>query len=236
MAGIIFTPEQDLQIKQKTCKILEKYISDEMKSSYPDGYYELHYLDLMCGNNIYQKLAKIQRKDMADDVFELLLDLKPVIISTSINKLQMKKNYSTDADNPKQLAMRSIISKFSMYLTRHNMVGMVIFDEEEYKNDTKLREKIHAFRKNDTNIQGFLYHPSKNDKLENILNTIQLCPSELSPGIQCADFIARSVWQHHEHEKNNRYEQIEPLWEHTSDSIYGDSIIPSIEKWKMEER
>ena len=57
---------------------------------------------------------------------------------------------------------------------------------------------IQAFRKHGTNITDFLYQPSKNDKLENILNTIQLCPSELSPGIQCADFIARSVWQYHE--------------------------------------
>ena len=76
MAGIIFTPEQDLQIKHRTCKILDKYISDEMISSYPDDYYELHYLDLMCGNNIYQKLERSERKNMADEVFETFIGIK----------------------------------------------------------------------------------------------------------------------------------------------------------------
>ena len=60
------------------------------------------------------------------------------------------------------------------------MIGMVVFDEEEYKNDIKLRGMIQAFKKHGTNITGFLYQPSKNDKLENILNTIQFCTSELS--------------------------------------------------------
>jgi len=232
MAGIILTPEQDLLTKKRTGEILEKYISDEIKSSYPHNYYELHYLELMCGNNIYKELEKIQRKEMADEVFNFLLELKPIIIATSINKLQMKKVHSTSAFNPKRLAMRSVVSKFSMYLNRHDMIGAVVFDEEEYRNDTKLREMIQNFRTSGTNISGFRYQPSQNTKLENVLNTIQLCPSELSPGLQCTDFIARSVWQHKEKGKSNRYNEIDSLWEHTETSTYKDSVYPSLYKWK----
>ena len=91
---------------------------------------------------------------------------------------------------------------------------------------------MHSISKHGANIMGSSYQPAKNDKLENILNTVQLCPSELSPGIQYADFIARSVWQHHEQQKRDRYNKINNLWEHDGDKVYDDTMFPSITNWK----
>jgi len=234
VGGIILTPEQDFEIKKRTNNILEKYIDDNIRSSFPSSYYELHYLELMCGNNIYQKLERIDRRHMADEVFQLIKDIKPIIIATSINKLQMKKVYEDNANPPKLLAVRSVVSKFSMHLTRNDKIGTVVYDEEEYRNDVLMRNMMTSFRRVGTEIKGWKYQPSKTDKLLNVLNTINLCPSELSPGIQLADFVARSVWQRYEREKGRRYDEIAPFWDvdQTNKITYSDSIVPARSKWK----
>ncbi|MCH7647327.1 MAG: DUF3800 domain-containing protein [Thaumarchaeota archaeon] len=234
VGGIVLTPEQDLAIKTETTEILKKFIEDDMRSNFPSSYYELHYLDLMCGNNIYNKLEKIDRRKMADEVFALIKEIKPIVIATSINKLQMRKVYEDNAKHPKTLAVGSVISKFSMHLTRNNKIGTVVYDEEEYRNDVLMRRMVSSFRRVGTEIKGWNYLPRKTDKLTNVLNTINLCPSELSPGIQLADFIARSVWQHYEKQKNRRYEELNSLWDFDEKKqiYYRDSVVPSIIKWK----
>lgn len=234
VGGIVLTPEQDLEIKKQTSDILEKYITDDVRSSFPSKYYELHYLDLMCGKNIYHKLERIDRKKMADEVFELIKEIKPMIIATSINKLQMKKVYGDDAEPPKLLAVRSVISKFSMHLTRNGKIGTIVYDEEEYHNDVLMRTMVSGFRRFGTEIKGWKYRPTKTDKLTNVLNTINLCPSELSSGIQLADFIARSVWQHYEGQKSRRYQEIDLFWDFDKENniTYRDSVVPDYSKWK----
>lgn len=222
------TPDQDIQAKQKVHEILEKFISDDVKVRYPSKFYELHYTDLINANNIYRHLDAHARKEMADKVFDFLTELSPIIISTSINKLQIQKIHSHGAWHLKQLAMRFLLHKFSMYLTRHQMVGTVVYDEEESRNDVKLRNMMHSISGHGAHMPGFDYQQFKNDKLENILNTVQFCPSELSPGIQYADFIARSVWQHHEKHKSDRYNEIASIWERAGDSTYGDFVFTAV--------
>ena len=226
------TPSQDLKAKKETARILGTCITDGARSGYPDEYYELHYLDLEYGKNIYKGLKKPEIDQMMDEVFSLISGLEPTITAVSINKLQMKKACKDGAYNPKCLAMHSNIAKFSEYLDRHGAVGSVVFDEEEYKNDIKLRKMIQDIRRNGVNIYGANYQPAKDSKLENVLNTVLLCPSESSPGIQCADFISRAVWQHREKNKSRRYDEIEPLWERAADAVYSDTIFPAMSKWK----
>ena len=168
---------------------------------------------------------------MEDRFYNIIVELQPIIICTSINKIQMKKEYGENAQNPKHLSIRSLIAKFSMFLDRHNVAGMFVFDEEESKADKKMRLMMHSFRENGVNVTG--YNPAYNNKLTNLLNTLMLCPSELSPGIQCADFIARAVWLRHMYGKTKRYDQIDVLWECIDESTtYKDTIFPSKHNWK----
>ncbi|RNJ76150.1 MAG: DUF3800 domain-containing protein [Nitrosopumilus sp. D6] len=225
IAGMIMTPEQDSKAKDFTVRILKKYISNEMKLEYPSKY-ELHYVDLLHGNNIYEKLESCEKKKMADELFDYLLELKPVIVAISINKLKFKEKYGDDALDIKSLAIRSLLDKFSMYMEEHNMIGMAVWDEEAHKNDIKLREDFKKIRQSGVKITGYYYQPTRNSKLENILNTILFCPSDVSPGIQCVDFIVHSIWNHREKNKSNRYDQIEPLWICDEYAANKDTVFP----------
>lgn len=226
MSGVVFTPGQDLRAKETTNKILCKYISEEIRGKYPDKRYELHYTDLANGNNIYHKLKREQRKEMADKVFDFILDLKATIVSASVNKLDLKKQRDCGVCDPKYITMHTVLSKFSAYLNKRNMVGYVIFDEESYQHDKKIKNQIHEIRKRGVGIPGILRQPPYNSKLENVLNTIQFCPSELSPGIQYADFVAKSVWNHREWGKSDRYSQIDPLWDRDGETVHRDTAFP----------
>lgn len=227
MSGVVFTPNQDMHAKAKIDEILGKYIPSDVREAHPDQKYELHYADLICGNNIYHTLERNQKKAMADEVFNFLLGIQTTLISTSVNKRELKASYGEKAWNPKLVAIRSVVAKFSMYLTRHDMIGYIVFDEEDYKNDKRTRDAIYEFKKYGTRYASKRYAPSKMVDLHNVLNTIQFCPSELSPGIQCADFVARAIWNHHERGKSDRYRQIEPLWERDGEKTYGDTALPS---------
>ncbi|HXT83845.1 MAG TPA: DUF3800 domain-containing protein [Verrucomicrobiae bacterium] len=234
LAGIILTPEADLKAKNETLRILKKYISEDVRVSYTDSEYELHYTDIIFGNNIFSKLEEESlRKSIADEVFKLILELKPILVGIAINKLQMKRVYQNDADSPKFLAIRSVINKFSMYLKRRQKIGSIVYDAEEYRKDVELRNEMHGFRRHGIMRRGGGYQPMYEDKLENILNTINLSPSEMSPGLQLADFCARSIWQHHEHNKSDRYTEISSLWEYDerASRTYTETIFPSRSKW-----
>lgn len=227
LAGLVLTPETDLKAHKETCRILENYIPEEVRAKFPDRLYELHYLDVIRGQGIFSHLPKEKLKELADEVFNLLLELKPVLFATAINKTQLKRVYGNNAHIPNRLAMRATIGRFSMYLQRENLIGSVTYDAEEYRKDKNLQEMIMGFRRYGIVLTGANYTPKKDDNLGNLLNTINMASSETSPGIQLADFCSRSVWQHFEHGKSNRFNQIAMF----GDGHYEPSIVPSIHRW-----
>jgi len=234
VGGVILTPEQDLMIRDMSADILSEFISDGARTSFPPSRYELHYLDLMCGNNIYRELQREDRRRMADRVFSMIREVRPALIATSVNKLQLKKAYEHQAANPKILAAGSVIGRFSAYLARNDRIGMVVYDEEEYRSDARMRDMISDLRRPGTGAAKAQRSPQQANRLTNFLNTINLCPSELSPGIQVADFVARSVWQHREKGKSVRYGEIESLWDagEAGDGQCRDSVMPPESEWR----
>ena len=98
------------------------------------------------------------------------------------------------------------------------------YDEDKIQFNLLLQKAIINFRKNGIEIGP---QPSS-DKLKNILNNINFCPSHLSPGLQLADFAASAVWQKYERGNDEFYKIIEPLWEadQASQTTYRDSLIP----------
>ena len=232
LAGLVFDPICDLEAKNEVEKILEKYIPKGVKNSFPDSNYELHYTDILYGNNIYASLSESERNDMTGEIFDLIIKLNPILLAIAIQKTQMKKVYSTDAENYKFLAIRSLINKFSMYLKRLKKIGSIIYDAEEYRKDTELRTRMQNFRRNGIMIKGWRYQP-RDDKLENVLNTLNLCPSEMSAGLQLTDFCARAIWQHLQRNESQQFKQIDVLFEVDADNgkKYDLTIFPSVYKW-----
>jgi hypothetical protein len=227
LAGLALMPDADHQAHIEVDKILSKYIPTSERNKWPEKYYEIHYHDIIGGKNIFSNLTHLSRKALSDEVFDLLLKLKPVLFATAINKTKLKQKYGSNAIFPKGLAMRATLHRYSMYLNKHSLVGAVVLDEEEYRKDKELQLMAHEFRRHGIILRGWNYQPRYEDRLERVLNALTFAPSEMSPGIQLADVCSRSTWVHFEQGKSNRFNQISPLWNRDNSKVYEPSIVPA---------
>jgi len=223
VAGLALAPELDLEAYHETERILKKYIPST-KWYYPD--FELCYHHLIRGKGIYETLTNPERLAMANEVFDLLLKLKPTLFATVIDKKKLKERYGSNAYDPKLLGIRATIHRFAMFLKQKNEVGNVTMDAEEYRKDHEIQEMVRAFKKTGIIIRGFVYQPRYDERIDRILNTINFTDSHMSAGIQLADFCSRTTWQHYEKNKSDRFNQLSPLWDRENNRIYEPSVFP----------
>jgi hypothetical protein len=228
LAGVALTPEADLDARKGIDTLLEKYVPPLIRAQFPPQYYEIHYHDIIRGHNLFKHLTHQERKDLSDGVFTLIKSLKPVLFATAIDKLKLKQRYGERAYSPRRLAIQSTLHRFSMYLDRENFIGSAIMDEEEFRKDKELREMINTFRKFGITIRGWNYNPSKENKLERVLNTVQFTPSHTSPGIQLADVCSRATFLHFERTKSNRFFELKPFWDAKDSKVYEPSVVPKL--------
>lgn len=224
VGGLALTPSQDLEAYRETERILKYYLP---WGTFGDQKYELCYHHLIRGKGIYSTLDHPQRLAMANEVFNLFLQLKPVLFASVIDKKRLKTRYGVNAYDPKLLGIRAIIHRFAMFLKRQtDGIGNVMMDAEEYRKDHAIQEMVRTFKKRGIILRGWDYRPIYEERLERILNTIAFADSCTSAGIQLADFCCRTTWQHYESQKSNRFNQIASLWNRDSTKVYEPSIFP----------
>lgn len=224
VAGLALTSVADMTADQEVNRLLTKYIPDAESQGFKR---EICYHHLIYGKDQYQNLEDTQRLTMANEIFDLLLQLKPVLFATVVNKIRMKERYGVNAYDPKVYAIQATIHRFAMFLKRQtNGIGNVMMDSEEYKRDHLLQEMVRTFKRTGIIMRGWAYQPRYEERLERILNTIAFSDSDLSSGIQLADVCSRTTWQRYEHNLSGRYNQLNPLWNRQGTIIYEPSIIP----------
>jgi hypothetical protein len=226
LAGLAVTPEADHRAHVEVKRLLEKYVPETERRKWPTEKYELHYHDIIRGKNIFSHLTDLERKHLSDELFDLIINLKPVLFATAIDKSKLKQEYGVRAHSPRSLAIRATIHRFSMYLNTNKLFGFVILDEEEYRKDKELQQMAHEFRTEGVILRGWGYQPVYEDKLDNVLNSIMFTPSHMSPGIQLADACSRVTWYQHEYGGSTRFAQLTSLWNRDSKRIYEPSTIP----------
>ncbi len=225
IGGLALTAASNLVANGEVERILNKYIPFSWSVSKYKR--ELCYHHLIRGKGLYESLDHPQRLAMANEVFDLFLQLKPVLFSTVVDKERMKARYGVNAHDPKIYAIQATIHRFAMFLKRQtNGVGSVVMDSEEYRKDHLLQEMIRQFKSTGIIIRGWNYQPVHEEHLERILNTIAFSDSDLSSGIQLADVVCRTVWQNYESAKNQRFTQLAPLWNRDTYRIYEPSLVP----------
>ena len=223
VAGLAITPETNLEAYQEVDRILRKYIP---RQEWDSPKFELCYHHLIRGKGIYASLIHAQRKAMADEVFDLIFSLKPILFATVIDKPALKLRYGNNAFDPKLLAIRATIHRFAMSLKREDAVGSVIMDAEEYRKDRLIQEMVRTFKKDGIIIRGWKYQPFYREKIARIIDTINFTDSNVSSGIQLADFCARTTWQHYERKKSMRFQQLSHLWDRAGSTTYEPSVFP----------
>lgn len=231
VAGMALTPNQDQIAQIEICNILGKYIDEKVRNTYPEHNYEIHYHDIIFGQNIYSSLEDFERKNLSDEIFNLLNILKPKLFATAINKTQLKRVYGLRAIYPRSLGTRATIHRYSMFLERVNQIGYMVIDEEEYRKDKELKSMIHESRRKGITLRGENYQPFLENKLKNILNNISFTPSHQSAGLQLADVCSRVTMSHFEKNKSIRFNQLEQFWDQKDSRIYEPSIFPLKSKW-----
>ena len=224
MGGPALTPEMDIKANQETERILRKYIP---QTEWRNPKFELCYHDLMRGKGIYSTLNDPDRLSMANEVFDFINDLEPILFATAINKLKLKQKYGIGAYDPKKLGMRATIHRFVMTQRRNNMLGSITIDEEEHRKDKNLQTLVKSFKRNGIILRGFSYNPRYREKIDNIINTVNIANSSMTPGIQIADFICRTTWQHYERSKSRRLSQISHLWDKDNGRIFEPVVFPA---------
>ncbi len=225
LAGIMSNPESDLKSMRKVCEIMREYITDEVRNIRPATEYELRFGVITSGRGIYRKLSQDVREEIIGKTFELILELRPILIASTVDKINEMKKRREKAILPQLYAMRSVISKFSMHLNRFEKIGTVVYDEDKIQFSCTLQEEMQRYRREGIAITGQSYQPQP-DNLPNILNNVNFCPY-MSSGLQLADFVAGTVWRKYEENDVRYYKLLDPLWEYDqgADKAYRDSIL-----------
>jgi hypothetical protein len=223
VAGLALTPSMDLKAYSDVSRILTKYVGSATWRGYK---LELLYHDLIRGKGIYEGLDHPQRLAMANEVFDLLGQLNPILFATVVDKVRMKERYGASAHDPKLYGMRATIHRYSMFLSHNKAIGNVMMDAEEYRKDRMIQEMVNTFKVTGCIIRGWNYQPRYEEKLDRILNTIGFAESAMITGIQLADICSRTTWQNFEHGKGRRYAQLKPFWNHVDGKVYEPSVVP----------
>lgn len=218
LAGLVLTPENDLRAHREIPQIIAEFFPDLL--SRPP---ELHYGDLINKRRTYALLSDEQRIAMANRVWELIISLQPVLLGSVVKKALMKSRYAEKAHPPNEYAMRATIDRFDRHLGETDQIGMAIMDTESLSSDQALREIVHNARW--SGIRVGVVRPGSERRLEHVLNSVTFSPSQMSPGIQLADFVAYATFSHFERGKSRRFEQISNLWRRVG-SFQEPSIIP----------
>lgn len=226
LAGLILDPEKDLKAKQKVCGLLREFIPESTRNIRPPSEYELHYVAIDSGKGIYRKIKQESRQELIAKTFDLILELKPILIASTVDKAKEYQIWGQKSFLPEIHAMRSVVHKFSMHLNRRNKIGTVVYDADKFNFDLFLREAVQNFRRFGINIPSASFM-AQTDYLPNILNNINFCPSDMSTGLQLADFVASAVWRKYERSDSRWYDKLDSLWEYdeVSKRTYKDHII-----------
>lgn len=207
LCGIILTPEQDFKLKEDVTALIDEYFQDPFKQ--PD---ELKYGDLINGRNEFHLLSGIKRKELADKVFQIMSNIEPILMGTIIDKEKMKKRYDKNAISPKNYSIRATTDRFHKHLRENDQRGQIMMDNEEWSQDLMMMKMVHKARKVGIKLGGWGYSQKRDSKLERLLNSIVFSPSEMSVGIQMADFIAYATWSAYERGKSDRFKETRRFW------------------------
>lgn len=218
-AGIVVDGKQNYNIRKGVENIMQNHFPQ------PQGRpEELHYADLIHDKGVYDDLSNSECKSIADDVFDLINEVEPILMATVVDKKQMKERYGGDADNPKQYAFRATVDRFNKHLEAHDNVGTVTIDVAEYRFDKQLRRLVFEAQNSGIEISGARKDSSK---IPRIMDTVTLSPSEMSPGLQIADFVAYATRHEYEYGGSNRFDEISDLFRDPEGvSLTEPSLVP----------
>ncbi len=187
---------------------------------------ELRLSTILAGATPYDKMGRTQRSKLIDDVFNLVLSLKPVLFYSAIDKAKHKSQYLDIALSPHVWALQLICPRFHKYLLRVDGYGILVMDPEETRKDAKLKELIKNAKQQGIVLKSS-FNPFLSDtQLPRLIESVLFVDSHDSPGIQLADFCSHAIWKYYERGMRYRYNQISKLLDSHGGNVYGSIVWP----------
>ena len=147
IGGILLSPEQDIIVRERINVLLDTYIPFKSSNIVSKSEYEIHMSKMLSRVGIYRKINKSQINELIAEVYKLFDRIRPIILATTIDKVQERKQWENKSLDPKASVLRSVIHKFSMYLNRYNKIGNVIYDHDKPNLILKMQEDFYQYRK-----------------------------------------------------------------------------------------
>lgn len=188
---------------------------------------ELHRSLLIAGNAPFHNLREEDRKKMDNDVFNLILELKPTLFASVVDKMAHKQEWGERAMRPDSMALRHIASGFNIFLQRRKEMGIIIMDECEARKDGDLKELICDAHENGIVLKSQRkVTPPPQNNLENIVEAVMFTPSKDCHLVQLSDFCANALFAKYVRNNPWRCDQIHDLFDHFGDRYFGLVELP----------
>lgn len=159
---------------------------------------ELHYTALIAEDPPYDRLDGLGRKQLADSVIMLAKKFGEKIVGVALDKKRHSEKYVVP--KPVDLfAIEMMAERFQAYLKIVNDVGIFVYDQKDKHNNIVFRNFVDFIRTDGT----------AHSKLGRIIENLMFQPSELSEGLQLADFVAHSIFMKYEQGRTQRYDELD---------------------------
>ena len=219
LSGLILIPEKWYEAYNGVLEIMSKFFPKVDLTRRP----ELHINHLRRGKGIYGRLDRDKRKLMTDAVYNLIVKIKPTIISIVVDKEKYFAKYA-QPEPAKHTSFQYLMDRYERFLSRRDSYGILVYDYEG-KRDKYIREMLEEARL----IGSYDFRLLAHWKYKRIVETIFFTESETSIGLQLADFVAYAIFVCYEKKYCERFNQLQPLFDKSpSGSIenYGLKVIP----------
>ena len=194
-------------------------------SGYPKCPAEFHYGDLINKRDAYSVMPAAERYALANNVFDLILDVKPVLMATVLDKVLHKEKYEERAHLPHSVCARATLDRFNRHLTEVGQDANVVIDSAGFRHDSQIQATVARIRARGTRLSGPGSTMVPNSYLERI-KSVEFHHSQDTAGIQLADAVAYATYSRFERGRGDRYKQLEPLWRRRKNGWREPSLIP----------
>lgn len=166
--------------------------------------------------NPMRALSHDSRNAVRTDIYKLIASNRSVkTLAVVVSSKAAYAMHSVNCQNDiYALAYKAVTERFQYYLqdvgkqTARKEFGLIVSDHRSSSDDNALRGQH----------QKLVYSTGKNiSNYKNIVESLFLCPSHLSIGVQLADLVAGAVWRKYERDDDVWFNHVAPTLRTNSD-------------------
>ena len=216
LAGIIVCDDEQKNMEDKTNNMIDRYFD---RGSL-DKNFKLHYHPLRNKRAPYDQLSDEMRKQLVDDVFNIIKKSDCFLLSVTIDLERYYRKYDNPV-NPQAYAMLIMLERFQDFLEEKNGEGKAIYERFNKKTRKKVEYAMEELR-----VSLRLRHYKE---LSNIRGHVANGDPKIHPILQLVDFFAYvvSIRRTSNFKKEDRWQSIKHNYFRLNESWYkaGNVII-----------